>query len=196
YVRVTLTRGAMQGAVSLAPRGALRATRVILVEPLTLPRATYATGLRAITLAWPRAAEHGPTSQAKLLPYVTSLLALDEARARGAADAIFLDGGQVREAATSNVFIVEDERTLATPPDGPGVFGGITRAHVLDLALTLGLSCAVRSIRPSELANAREVFLTSSVREIAPVVAIDDKPIGPGAPGDVTRLLHRALRVR
>jgi branched-subunit amino acid aminotransferase/4-amino-4-deoxychorismate lyase len=183
-------------APGLVPAEELRPTRTILVEPLAVSRATYDAGLRVITLGWLRGIEPASVSQAKLLPYVTSFLALEEARHRGAHDAIFVEGTLVREAATANVFVVRDNGALATPPDGPGVLGGITRAHVLDLALTLGLSCSVSSLRLDDLTGAREVFLTSSVREIAPVVAIDGTAIGNGAPGTTTRLLHRAFRVR
>jgi branched-chain amino acid aminotransferase len=197
-VRVMLTRGGAAGPTALVPAPAHRATRVILVQPLAsdLP-AIYANGLRTVTLTWGRAPDVGPAAAAKLLPYVTSFLAIQEATARGADDAIFVDGyGRVREAATSNVFVVREDGVLATPPDGPGVLAGITRTHVLDLACTLGLSSAVCAVTVSELTSAREVFLTSSLREVAPVVKVDGHVIGGGAPGNITRTLHRALRVR
>ena len=91
---------------------------------------------------------------------------------------------------------MRDDGILATPSDGPGVLGGITRAHVLDLAASMGMSCAVTSVATTEMLRAREVFLTSSVREIAPVVSIDGRAIGAGIPGEITRALHRAYRAR
>jgi branched-chain amino acid aminotransferase len=193
-VRLMVTRGA-PAEPSLVPRQEARGTRVVLVEPLTpFARATYADGLRVITLAWPR--DESPAAIAKQLAYVTSFLALHEARARGADDAIFVEGPQVREAATANVFVVRDDGVLATPLDGPGVLGGITRSHVVDLASSLGISCSISSVATTEMGRAREVFLTSSVREIAPVVAIDGKAVGAGTPGEITRAVHRAYRAR
>jgi branched-chain amino acid aminotransferase len=194
YVRIMLTRGTSD-VPSLMPAGPLTATRVILVEPLRLPpRQPYASGVTAITLRWD--AWTAPAS-AKVIPYLTSLLALQEAKVRGAAEAIFVDrGGLVREAATANVFAVMADGRLVTPSEGPGVLGGITRGQVLDLAVTLGLSCSVSVLELEALARAQEVFLTSSIREVVSVVAVDGAAIGAGTPGQVARTLHSALRVR
>ena len=91
YVRITITRGAGAEA-SLVPPSGLRATRVIIVQPVRSPaREVYARGLRAITLAWDRGGERGPAGSAKLLSYATNILALDEAHARGADEVIFHD---------------------------------------------------------------------------------------------------------
>jgi branched-chain amino acid aminotransferase len=195
YARVTITRGVGE-RTSLVPSGEQRPTRVILVEPLTpSPRATYASGLRAITLPWTRAPEGSPASRAKLLSYVTSLAALDEARARGADDAIFVGADAVvRDASTSNVFLVDDDGVVLTPPEGAGVLAGITRAHVIELARTLGVTVSLVPLVVADLVCSREAFLTSSLREIAPVVSIDGIPIGGGAPGPITRAVHRAYR--
>jgi len=172
--------------------------RVLLVEPVRPPsRETYARGLSAITLPWGRGEDEGPARSAKLLSYVTSILALDEARARGADEAIFVGAhDRVRDAAFSNLFLVDAAGSLATPLEGPGVLGGITRGHVLELACSLGLSCAVESVPVTAFAQAREVFLTSSVREIVSVVRVDGVAIGDGVPGETARALHRALRFR
>jgi branched-chain amino acid aminotransferase len=197
YVRVMITRGAAREA-SLAPPSGLRATRVILVEPVRPPsRETYARGLKAITLAWGRGNDASLGSAAKLLSYVTSVVALEEARAHAADEAIFVGpDDRVREATASNVFVLDAAGNLLTPSEGPGVLGGITRGHVLELACALGLSCAVESVPKAAFATAREVFLTSSVREIMSVVRIDGVAIGAGVPGDTARSLHRALRLR
>jgi branched-chain amino acid aminotransferase len=197
YVRIMMTRGAAPEP-SLVPGDDLRATRVILVQAVRPPAAAvYARGLSAITLAWSRGVEGGPAAAVKMLSYTTSILALDEAGARGADDAIFLgsDGG-VRDASTSNVFLVDGAGRLVTPLEQPGVLGGITRGHVLDLASSLGITCAAECVPRTSLACAREIFLTSSIREIASVVRVDGAVIGDGVPGPTARALHRALRQR
>jgi branched-chain amino acid aminotransferase len=197
YVRMMITRG-VAVETALAPRRDQVATRIIIVQPVRPPPpATYAQGLRAITLAWGRGDDFGQGGAAKLLSYVTSIVALDEARTRGADEAIFIGpDDRVREAAASNVFVVDPAGRLVTPSEGPGVLGGITRGQVLELACALGFSCAIESVPRSELARAREVFLTSSVREIVSVVEIDGVRIGTGVPGETARAVHRALRIR
>jgi branched-chain amino acid aminotransferase len=197
YVRITVTRGKVDEPSLVAPEG-LRATRVVLVEPLRAPPAgVYRDGVRACTVAWSRGPDGGPASNVKLLSYVPSLLALEQARTRGADEAIFVGSdGFVRDASTSNVVAVNADGTLVTPSDGPGVIGGITRGQILDLALTMGMRCSLRPVRLADVLEAREVFLTSSIREIASVVRIDEQPIGAGVPGEVARALHRAYRQR
>jgi len=126
------------------------------------------------------------------------VLALSQARAAGADDAIFLDtAGHVSEATASNVFAVIDD-TLVTPPLSCGVLPGITRATVLEIAPALEIRVSEREIAEPELAMAAEVFLTSSIREIAPLVRIGTSVIGTGKPGRITQLLiaSYAARVR
>jgi branched-chain amino acid aminotransferase len=197
YVRIMLTRGAGAEAVLIPPRD-LTARRVIIVQPVRPPsREVYARGLRAITLGWGRGDDFGQGGGAKLLAYVTSIVALDEARARGADEAIFIGpDDRVRDASAANVFVVDAAGALVTPSEGAGVLGGITRGIVLELACSLGMSCAIESVRRGALAHAREVFLTSSVRELISVVEIDGARVGAGVPGEIARALHRALRFR
>ena len=197
YARIMITRGAAP-EISLAPPsgpgahpGHPRSARAAASAEV------YSRGLRVITLPWDRGGARGPAGQAKLLSYVASILALEEARARDADEAIFVGPGDVvRDATASNVFVVDGAGRLVTPSEGPGVLGGITRGQVLDLACTLGLTCGVETVSRRALAEAREVFLTSSVREIVSVVRLDGAAIGEGAPGQTARTIHRALRLR
>jgi branched-chain amino acid aminotransferase len=99
------------------------------------------------------------------------------------------------EGTTSNVFVVRGG-ALFTPPAEAGILLGITRAHVLDLARELGKRVLEAPLTPDDLASADEVFVSSSIREIVPVVRIDDRQIDNGRPGPVTRALHTAFRAR
>jgi branched-chain amino acid aminotransferase len=189
YVRIMVTRG-------VAPLGldldlAKGATRVILAAPLSLPpRATYADGARAITCEASR-----PFADAKQLGYLPSIVLLHEARARGASEALLVDAhGNVLEGAASNVFIVHGG-ALLTPREG-AILAGITRAHVLAAASALGVRVEVTDVPRARLLDASEVFVTSSIRELVPIVAVDDRTIGAGFPGPLTRALHRAFRAR
>ena len=189
YLRIMITRG-------VAPLGldldrAKGSTRVILAAPLSLPpRATYADGARAITCDASR-----PFADAKQLGYLPSIVLLHEARARGASEALLVDAhANVLEGAASNVFVVQDG-ALVTPREG-SILAGITRANVLAAATALGLPVEVTDVPRARLLDATEVFVTSTIRELVPVVAIDDRPVGSGVPGPVTRALHRAFRAR
>ena len=108
-------------------------------------------------------------------------------RAAGAADALYLDTeGHLSEATSSNVF-VSRAGALATPPLSCGALPGITRATVVELARELGLSVDERPIQRDELFAADELFLTSSLRAIAPAISVDGRPIGRARPGPLTR---------
>jgi branched-chain amino acid aminotransferase len=193
YARAMLTRGS--GPVGLDPALAAAPLRVVLVEPLSMPPiSAYRDGVKVVTVRTERAADaaHG----AKVGNYLASLLALEHAKRSGAHEALILDtAGRVLEGATSNVFLVRGG-DLVTPPEEAGILPGITRAHLLEIAAEL--RCAVRfsPITPADLAAADEVFITSSIREILPVVRVDDHVIGDGHPGRVTRALHVAFRTR
>jgi len=99
----------------------------------------------------------------------------------------------VIEGATSNVFAVR-QGLLHTPPVGAGILVGITRQTVLELAAGLGLTVQEAPLRPSDLYQAQEVFITSTVREVVPVIRVEDVQIGDGRPGPITRRVHAAYR--
>ncbi|MBK5187498.1 MAG: aminotransferase class IV family protein, partial [Gemmatimonadaceae bacterium] len=140
-------------------------------------------------MASARRNEHALTSGVKTLSYTESVLALAHAKAAGADDAIFLDtAGHVCEATASNLFALLDD-VLVTPPLSCGVLPGITRAAVLELAPALGIAVSEREIAEPELATASEIFLTSSIREIAPLARIATTAIGVGRVGPVTAKL-------
>ena len=81
---------------------------------------------------------------------------------------------------------------LLTPPVSCGALPGITREAVLELASALNVSAAEREFGPDTLTAAMEVFLTSSLRGLAPLVRISGRPIGSGVPGSITRRFAQA----
>ncbi|WP_437781154.1 aminotransferase class IV [Sorangium sp. So ce1097] len=203
YVRVMLTRGS--GPLGLDPALAGAPLRVILVEPLKpLPGALYRDGISVVTIRTQRAGDAAPG--AKVSNYLESLLALREARAAGAHEALILDpSGHVVEGTTSNVFLVERRPPahegaegagplLITPPREAGILVGITRANVIEVAGELGVPVCCEPVTMARLLAAEEVFITSSLREIVPVVRVDGHPVGAGVPGPQTRALHAAFR--
>jgi branched-chain amino acid aminotransferase len=186
-VRLTLSRGPAPPGLAPPPHPA--PTVALAIAPLTSPGESRAI---VATMASARRNEHALTSGMKTLAYTESVIALAQARAAGADDAIFLDtAGHVSEATASNFFAVIGG-VLVTPPLSCGVLPGITRAAVLELAPTLGIVVAEREIAEPELATATELFLTSSIREIAPLVRIASTAIGTGRPGAITQRLIAA----
>jgi branched-chain amino acid aminotransferase len=193
YVRVVVTRGS--GPLSLDPETAARPLRVVLVEPVVPPpRQAYVDGIAVVTVVTRRAVDETAAAGAKVSNYLANLLALREAKARGGLEALVVDArGHVVEGASSNVFAVRDGR-VATPPESAGILVGITRAHVLRAAHDLGIPVDERQLLPGDVYGADEVFITSSIREILPVVRVDDRTIGAGVPGPLTRALHKRFR--
>jgi branched-chain amino acid aminotransferase len=194
YVRIVVTRGS--GPLSLDPDTARDPLRVVLVEPVAPPdKDAYATGIAAVTVPTRRAVDDTPAVGAKVTNYLANLLAVREAKSRGGQEALIVDcRGNVVEGASSNLFVVRAGR-VKTPPESAGILPGITRAHVLDAAARLGLAVDEGELTPEDLYGADEVFITSSIRELLPVVRVDDHVVGAGAPGTVSRRLHRAFRV-
>jgi branched-chain amino acid aminotransferase len=190
-VRLTLTRGPAPPGLAPPPHPA--PTIALTISPLNPPSEPKPV---VAAMARARRNEHALTSGLKTLAYTESVLALSQARAEGADDAVFLDtAGHVSEATASNLFAVIDG-SLITPPLSCGVLPGITRATVLEIAPALGITVSEREIPEPELAMAREVFLTSSIREIAPLVRIGTTVIGTGKPGEVTQQLIASYTAR
>jgi len=196
-VRITVSRGI--GSAGLAPPADVCPTTVITVASMPQPPAeVYTNGLRAI-IASGRRNSRAMSAGLKTLAYTDSVLALIEAQRAGADEALLLDTeGHVSEAAASNVFVCRGG-VLVTPPVSCAALPGITRAATLELAAELSIEAAERIVERSDLSDADEVFLTSSLREIAPVRMIDGRPVGANAPGPITTRIaaaYAALIVR
>lgn len=184
-VRLTVSRG--PAGLGLGAPESVEPTCAITVWPVPAPPAAL-----RVMLASGRLNEHAPTAGLKRLGYLDSIVALEEARASGYDEALFLDtAGHLAEATASNLFVVEGG-ALRTPPTDCGVLPGITRAIVLKIARELELSVAEEPLAPEILDTAEEIFLTSSLRELVPVVGIEGRRVGGGAPGPVTRRLREA----
>lgn len=195
YVRVIITRGVT--AIGLAVAEEVRPRRVIVVLPLSpQPPSVYADGIAVTTSAGVRALDGSNASGAKASNYLPNILALESARARGASEAISVGpGGEILEGTTSNVFVVKNGR-IRTPPLVVGILGGITRSVLFDAADAERLVLEEKMLYPNDLYRADEAFITSTLREVVPVVRADGIPIGDGKPGPITRRLHTAFQAR
>lgn len=193
-VRVTVTAGppghdALAGG---APQGPAP-TRIVTAEPLAAPERPFGErGVSALLLHCPRGV--GSLAGRKLTSFASYALARREASARGAGEAILVDAqGRVVEGAYSNVFAVSGGRVM-TPTLASGGLPGITRQVVLALLPELGLEGGETEMQATELSQVEELFVTSSVSEIVPVVTLDGAPVGSGVPGPVSTRLWEAYR--
>jgi len=134
---------------------------------------------------WPRV----DIKSVSLLPNV---LAKQAAREQGAKEAWFVDAqGYVTEGSSSNAWIVTREGSVVTRPADFGILRGITRTVVLEVIADHGLTLEERPFTMEEAYAAREAFITSATQFVTPVVRIDGKPVGNGAPGLIASALRR-----
>jgi D-alanine transaminase len=147
-----------------------------------------ANGASAIThpdLRWGRC-------DLKTLNLLPNVLASQTAKERGAFEAMLIRGDVVTEGAKTNFFGVVDG-TLRTHPCDTHILPGITRSVLRDLAGELGIGLDETPIKASEIPKLSELFLTGTTTDVMPVVELDDKPVGKGRPGELTRKLQRVL---
>lgn len=189
-VRLTVTRGIAPGGVP--PPIDPQPTVIVTVGPLPVFQAQiYEHGLTAHVPSG-RRNEFAMTAGLKTLAYTDAVAGLIQATNAGAEEALFLDtAGHCSEASASNLFAVIAGR-LVTPPTSCAALPGITRSAVIELAADLGIAVDDRPFDTAELAGGAEAFLTSSLRGLVPLVRVDQRNIGAGRPGPVTRQLSTA----
>lgn len=134
----------------------------------------------------------------KAIDLLAAVLAKDEARQAGADEALFVGpDGRVREGGSSNLFAY-CRGMLRTHPADNHILDGVTRRHVLDLAREAGYSVREEAFRLSDITSSSdaecEVFLTSTLRDIMPVVRVGERTVGEGRPGRVTLALLDLFR--
>ncbi|MCS6878154.1 MAG: D-amino-acid transaminase [Geminicoccaceae bacterium] len=168
----------------------VRPTLFVTVRPARFPTPEERTrGVAVITLPDERWARCDIKS-VSLLPNV---LARSRAAEAGAREAWLVGAdGVITEGSASNAWIVDAAGVLRTHPLGPRILGGVTREVVLELARARALPLEERAFTRAEALAAREAFLTSTTSLVLPVTRIDDRPVGDGLPGPVTRTLARA----
>ena len=195
YIRILLTRGVgdLSYALSASPTPSL----VIIVKPLpTYPERTFTEGIRLAVVDIHRNHPHALNPAIKSNNLLNNAMAMQEAYARGAEEALMLNhDGDLVECSQSNVFVVRDGE-VATPPLAAGLLRGITRAVVLELTDELGIRSAERRVTLTDMASADEVFITGTTREVTPVASIDGRRVGSGMPGPITSLLLARYRAR
>jgi branched-chain amino acid aminotransferase len=201
YIRVVVSRGA--GDLGIDPRNCHgSATVVIIADKLTMyPQSMYENGMAVITTATRRNSPAALDPNIKSLNYLNNILAKIEVNraAKAGGDVPVGEGlmlnldGYVAEATGDNVFVVQ-RGALLTPPAYVGILEGITRNAVLELAQQLQVPFEEQVFTLTTVYGADEIFLTGTGAEVVPVVRVDDRTIGDGKPGPVTRRLIQAFR--
>ena len=188
YIRLLVTRG--NGTLGLAPWTCDTPNVIIIADTIELyPKEYYEKGLKVITASTRRTGVDAFNARVKSLNYLNNILAKIEAKIAGVLEAFMLNSeGYIVECTGDNVFIVKNN-TLYTPPVYQGALRGITRDCVIEIAEKLGYRVVEQPFTRFEVYIADECFLTGTGAEIIPVVEADDRPIGDGKPGKITRKL-------
>ena len=155
---------------------------------MTKSEAMASEGVAVITLPdnrWERV-------DIKAIALLPNILAKQTAREQGAREAWYIDkDNRITEGSSSNAWIVTRDGKVVTRQADNGILKGITRAVVIDTLRAHGLELAERPFTVEEAYQAREAFLTSASQLVMPVVRINDRPVGNGAPGLVSAALRR-----
>jgi branched-subunit amino acid aminotransferase/4-amino-4-deoxychorismate lyase len=172
-------------------------TGLALVSPLPAwIEEVRSRGARAVSLLGMRAVAQWLLPGVKSTSYAINMAAEAEAQRRGADEAIFVDGhGVVLEGTVTNVWW-RTGRILCTPALGLGILAGVTRAALLERAPGLGYTVEEGEYPLEALLSAEEIFTSSSVREVMPVVDLDGRPFARGPAADALQTALRELAAR
>ena len=193
YLRLLVTRGV--GDLSYDPFTCPEPTVVIIVKPhAENPAEVVEGGIAVITSSVLRNHPQAINPLIKSNNLLNNALAMQEAIRAGAQEALMRNYlGEISECAQSNFFIVR-AGSIVTPPLESGLLEGVTRNFVFEVARHIGIGVTESRLGDDDLRTADEMFVTSTTREILPVTRLDDRQVGSGAPGPVTRALAVGFR--
>ena len=196
YIRLIFTRGA--GTLGLHPFRCPKSSTIVITDKIQLyPPELYDTGMKVIVAKRRRIPIECLDPAIKSLNYLNNVLAKIEAIDAGVLEAIMLNvDDYVSECTGDNIFVIKNGR-IATPAKESGVLHGITREFVIsEIAPGLGHRVEEKMLRLDDVLNADEVFLTGTAAEIIGVSQIDEKIIGSGKVGPITKSLTTEFRKR
>jgi D-alanine transaminase len=125
----------------------------------------------------------------KSVALLPNVLMRQEARESSASEAILIRDGMLTEGTASNVFVAEGN-VVRTPPRSQHILGGITRDLLIELAHDADMDCREEPVTEAELRAAGEIWVSSSTKEVAPVVRLDGRPVGEGVAGPLWERMH------
>ena len=187
YIRPLVFYGT--GSMGLNPAGASVHTIIATWEwGAYLGEEGLANGIRVKVSSWRRIGQDALMPNAKLTGgYVNSVLAKQEALRAGYDEALMMNSeGFIAEGSGENLFVVR-EGTVRTPPVTAGVLDGLTRESVIALLRDDGYEVIEANVARTDLYYADELFFSGTAAEVTPIREVDDRPVGDGRPGPVTK---------
>jgi branched-chain amino acid aminotransferase len=193
YIRLLVTRGI--GELTYDPAATPIPSIVVIVKPnVDPPREAFERGVKVSLVGVVRNHPGTVNPLIKSNSLLNNALAMQEALRHGSFEGVMRNyKGELAECTQSNLFIVKDGAAL-TPPIDAGLLPGITREFLFEVGAEIGISVREAVLKDADLFGADEAFLTSTTREAVPIVQVDDRTIGSGAPGPVSRALLDAFR--
>jgi branched-chain amino acid aminotransferase len=195
YIRILVTRGI--GELTYDPAACPTPSVVVIVKPHVEVAADWIE--RGVRVSLVDVVRNHPSSVNPLIKsnnLLNNALAMQEAFRRGAVEGVMRNyRGELAECTQSNLFVVKNGAAL-TPPIDAGLLPGITRAFLFEVGAGCGIPVREQVLKDGDLLGADEAFFTSSTRELVPIVTVDDRTIGSGKPGPVTKALLQAFRAK
>jgi branched-chain amino acid aminotransferase len=193
YIRILITRGV--GELTYDVAACPSPSIVIIVKPnVEPPLAAFEQGVKASLVPIVRNHPGSVNPLIKSNNLLNNALAMQEAFRRGGFEGIMRNyKGELAECTQSNLFIVKNGAAL-TPPIDAGLLPGITREFLFEVGQDVGIPVREAVLRDEDLFGADEAFLTSTTREVVPIVKVDDRQVGAGTPGPITRALLDGYR--
>ena len=194
-LRILITRGV--GELSYDPSVCPTPTVVIIAQAhREIPEAKLRTGLRLIVANVLRNHPQSVDPSIKSNNLLNNVLAMQEALQLQADEAILLNHrGEFAECSQSNLFVVRSGKVL-TPPLNSGLLEGVTRNFLFEVGADLEVPVAEAVLKETDLPELDEMFITSTTREVVPVIRVGSPQIGSGRPGPVTMRLLEQFRKR
>jgi len=195
YIRILHTRGV--GDLSYDLKSTPKPTTVVIVKPFeAYPARVYNDGIRLSLVEMLRNHPQSVNPIIKSNNLLNNALAMQTAYRSGAEEALMCNyRGELTECSQSNFFMVRGGAVL-TPPSQAGLLEGVTRAFIFELGRELGIDVREETLTPLDLETADEMFITSTTRDLSPVVNLDGRVIGSGKPGPITRRLTELYQRR
>jgi branched-chain amino acid aminotransferase len=193
YLRILVTRGV--GEMTYDPAACPDPSIVVIVKPHVNPSAeVYARGVRVSLVPVMRNHPSSVSPAIKSNNLINNALAMQYAVKHGAFEGVMRNyRGELAELTQSNLFVVKNGVAM-TPPIDAGLLPGITREFLFEIGAEHGIPVKDAVLHDEDLLGADEAFLTSTTRELVPIVQVDDHKIGSGAPGRVTLTLLQHFR--
>jgi branched-chain amino acid aminotransferase len=194
YIRLVVTRGA--GTLGLDPRKTSDPQVIIIADDISMyPAELYENGLEIVTVSTIRNHPNALNPRIKSMNYLNNILAKMEGAQAGCLEALMLNHkGEVSECTGDNIFLVK-RGELRTPPLDAGILEGITRNAVIELARAARIPVHEMSLTRHDVYAADECFLTGTAAEVIAVVKCDNRAIGNGKPGPITRQLREKFHL-